>query len=194
MFSRYLRVLAHVPRWAVLPVIRRQTVAEHSFFVAHYVAELLDHPIYKHKHPDWKLAALKYAVMHDRSEARTGDFPGPIKRMMQDPVRRMRLEEKAEASIGPAPYKDEAIRQLIKAADTIEEYFYLSSEAQLGSRVVEILVSEGYDRMRRALRDAGLDDMIEHVAREANAFERGLQTLTDDTDLPDEPDEIPFPQ
>lgn len=193
MFSRYLRVLAHVPRWVVVPVIRRQNVAEHSFFVAHYVAELLDHPVFKNKHSDWKYAAMRYAVMHDRSEARTGDFPGPIKRMMQDPVRRMRLEEKAEASLGPAPYKDDLIRRVVKAADTIEEYFYLCSEQQMGSRVVEVLIFEGMDRMARALRDIDCYDLMDKIVGEAHAFERGLSTLTDDTDLPPEPEDIPFP-
>lgn len=192
MFSRYLRVLAHVPRWVVVPVIRRQTVAEHSFFVAHYVAELLDHPVFKDKHSDWKYAAMRYAVMHDRSEARMGDFPGPIKRMISDPVQRMRTEQKAEASLGPSPYKDDLIKRLVKAADTIEEYFYLCSEQQMGSRVVEVLLFEGMDRMDRALRDIGCHDLMDKIIGEAHAFERGIQTMTNNDDLPPEIEDIPF--
>jgi len=183
MFNHYLRGLATVPRWNVVPVIRRQYVAEHTFFVCQYVSELLDHPFYKNAHPDWKLAALRYALVHDAEEARMSDIPGPVKRMIKDDDKLREVEGRVLASMGLNAYSDQKIKQLVKAADTIDEYFYLCSEAQLGSKIVKVLIKQVEERMTEALTRAGVGDVLSKVLAQAHKLDDGLYTLSNDDDL-----------
>ena len=180
MFNHYLRVLAHIPRWSVLPVIRRQSVAEHSFFVSVYVSQLLDHPRFKAKHSEWKEKALRYALVHDAAEARTGDLPGPIKRAIIDRDKFEGVEAAAMSSMGLNPYCDEDIRLIVKAADAAEEYFYLASEAQMGSKVVKVLLRQAEERLEKAFRNAGVHDWMTKVVSQAHKLDDGLVTLYGD--------------
>jgi len=183
MFNHYLRGLATVPRWNVVPVVRRQYVAEHTYFVCQYVSELLDHPYYKSAHPDWKLAALRYALVHDAEEARMSDIPGPVKRMIKDDDKLREVEGRVLASMGLSVYSDEKIKRLVKAADTIDEYFYLCSEAQLGSKIVKVLIGQVHDRMVSALTLAGVPDVLSKVLAQAHKLDDGLYTLSNDDDM-----------
>jgi len=183
MFNHYLRGLATVPRWNVVPVIRRQYVAEHTYFVCQYVSELLDHPSYKDAHPDWKLAALRYALVHDAEEARMSDIPGPVKRMIKDDDKLREVEGAVMRSMGLNPYVDDKMKKLVKAADTIDEYFYLCSEAQLGSKIVKVLIRQVEERMTLALTVARVPDVLSKVLSQAHKLDDGLYTLSNDDDL-----------
>lgn len=84
---RWSRRLSFVPRWVVVPVLRRQSVAEHCFHVARTVLWLGPQHAQWHRGsaaPDsmqltFKLACLEKALTHDDDEASSGDRPSPSK-------------------------------------------------------------------------------------------------------------------
>jgi len=75
---RQIRRLKYVDRWSVIPTIRRQSVADHSFHVI-WIATWLAQ---KTNQYDNSLASeiLLHGITHDKSESYTGDIPSPAKR------------------------------------------------------------------------------------------------------------------
>lgn len=70
--------LSHVPRWCIVPMTRPQTVAEHSYRVAIMVSWMLGMGL--------DCLTLTRALSHDVEEARTGDIPGPTKRILSSDI------------------------------------------------------------------------------------------------------------
>lgn len=191
MFNHYARVLAFIPRWAVVPVVRRQHVAEHSYYVSLYTMELLKLDAFRHWHSDKKLCAIQYALTHDMAEARMSDIPGPVKRMTQNKEKYDLVESRVVSDMGYAGYVDEDIQKLIKVADLIDEYFYLSVEVSLGSNFPLILRQQVRDRLSSAvnvLLGFGSDaaEVMACVDMEANTVEEsGFWTLSNNSDVED---------
>lgn len=199
MFSHYARVLASVPRWSIVPVTRRQYVAEHSYFVSLYVAELLGLSIFDHWTAERKLAAIKYALIHDAGEARMGDTPGPVKRLT---VNRPAFDE-VEAAVtrgmgytdrnGFGWHTDSEIKLVVKAADLIDEFFYLNMEASMGSKIVTNLVQQVEFRLLSALEKLPWDSdpncyfsartLFAEISEEAAALDAGIETLSNNDDV-----------
>lgn len=158
MFSHYFRMLSHVPRWAIIPKLRQQSVAEHSYYVSLYVAELV-----QQHHNDWdpqkKFQAVMYALIHDAAEARMGDWPGPVKRMLVDDDKKHAHEAKVLVQMGwSAEFvkgQDDIIR-LVKVADLIDETFYIGMELAMGNSMLENVWNGVLDRLGKAMMRAGL--------------------------------------
>lgn len=195
MFNHYARVLSSIPRWSVVPVLRRQYVAEHSYYVSLYTAELLGLSIFDHWHDDRKFACLRYALIHDAEEARMSDIPGPVKRMIKDPEKLAATEAKVLSGMGYtdkygyAWHVDEDIKRVIKAADLIDEFFYLHSEASMGSRIVSRLIDQVEYRLKTALdnlpgiTESGARDLFLMVSEEAASLDAGIETLSNNADV-----------
>jgi HD containing hydrolase-like enzyme len=68
-----------IRRWHMIPMLREQTLAEHSFNVAalHYVIRMRIDPSGNYTHP---MAGA--ALFHDIEEAFTGDIPTPTKKFL----------------------------------------------------------------------------------------------------------------
>jgi len=156
MFNHEYRRLSHVERWDTFPRIKRQSVAEHSFYVALYVSQICDLLGVKETQ---KLRAIDYALRHDASEAVTGDILGPIKKCI---VNQGRLEE--IESIFADQVHDYSMyrkagddhgtywtRDLIKVADKIDELFYTAEEQALGNRQVHRAYGHIMVGLRKAL-------------------------------------------
>jgi len=99
--------LSYVPRWVIVPMMRQQSVADHSFRVAVIVTELLAR--INHGRPDLipypDFGAILYsALLHDEKEAVTGDTPAPRK---------------------PVEVPDDAYDLIVKAADIMETRTWL---------------------------------------------------------------------
>lgn len=131
-----LRTLSHVPRWSVLRVIQRQTVADHSYYVSVYAGML---GATEKLGNDEAVSLLLNALWHDVPEVFTGDIPGPVKRavvnadfMQSYEVRgmldRFNLTKK---EISPK------VRLLLKFADLLDEVCYLTSEERIGNKEAE---------------------------------------------------------
>ena len=131
MFEREYRDLAHVPRWGIMPVIKRQSVAEHSYFVtlyAYHICEALnlEGPIVT--------ATLKHCVEHDRSEVYTSDIPGPVKRAVGKEAHDAYVKaEDPKRFTTPDGSGNKVAVAIRKLADLMDEYAYLTSEFDIGN-------------------------------------------------------------
>lgn len=106
-----LRRLRFVPRWAIVPTIRDQNVAEHSFHVTWLtvvVADWIGVPI--------TADLLLDALIHDHEEAITGDTPSTSKKQHAE----------------DAPLE----KCIIKVADCLEAWLYMEEERQMGNTCV----------------------------------------------------------
>lgn len=88
--------LTYVPRWTIVPMMRHQSVAEHSFRVA-LIAQDLGWRINR---PSLSLSAAICALSHDAEESVTGDIPSTAK--------------------PPTPFPEDAVGILVKLADLLE--------------------------------------------------------------------------
>ena len=155
MFNKYSRNLAAIPRYVLLHRIKTQSVAEHSYYVSLYVAELIER--YR---PDWdakkKYEAVRGALVHDIAEARLSDFPGPVKRAVVDARSLDKAEAAIRADMGYEWKEDADAKKLRKVADLIDELHYLTQEAALGNGTVHNIRNGVKSRLMRAWDVAGL--------------------------------------
>jgi hypothetical protein len=125
-YLRWLRRLSVIPRWSVVPVLRRQSVAEHSFHVSTLALWL----VRLHARRDdgkFELEVLRYALTHDIGEASTGDAPSPSK-------------PKSKAS------HEDQVKVLVKCADLIESIMFMHEESLLGNRMgMDYIVDRVYN-------------------------------------------------
>lgn len=111
--ARWLRRLSWVPRWAVVPVLHKQSVAEHSFHVIVLCRWLL--PLHARSgQGNFELEVLRRAIEHDADEAKSGDIPSPYKTR----------DETAEQS---------QVDAVVKCADKLEALLYVMEEIKLGN-------------------------------------------------------------
>lgn len=124
---RWLRRLSVVPRWSVMPTIRKQNVAEHSFHVASLSMWLvgLHARGYNGK---FELEVLRYALTHDVKEAIDGDMPSPSKKT-----------EPVDAS--------DQVKVVVKTADVLEAMLFMYEEQLMGNRMgVDDIIDYLYKR------------------------------------------------
>lgn len=135
MFEREYRDLAHVPRWAILPTTRTQSVAEHSFFVALYAAEIVSFALESgHCEVEDFAIIVQYALVHDRDESYLSDIPGPVKRNIVDSDKVKAYTKKMEETIFEAPIDVlEVYKRVVKVADLMDEVAFLWGESQMGN-------------------------------------------------------------
>lgn len=143
-FPPELRTMAVVPRWSVVWTLQRDTVANHTYFVAFYahaIARLIDW--------DGDLGELLYrALVHDAEECISGDIVSPIKDEIvserANAFLQLKLQERMPFVVQdleeidhltPEEEADEAWR-IIKAADKLDALIFLLTERRLGNGVV----------------------------------------------------------
>jgi len=116
--------LSVISRWVVVNTIKRQSVAEHCFNVERIARRIAE---------DWFEGAnldlvSQIALHHDDDEAITGDIPGPSKNV---------LSEKYLDSLTRAWYNGPCLeRQIVKLADKMEAYWFLTMEFKLGNKYI----------------------------------------------------------
>lgn len=112
---RWSRRLSVVPRWSVLPTVKSQNVAEHSFQVAQTVRWLLGFHIDGCKDPGFQMACINAALDHDLEEAAEGDAPSP-QRPKANP------EQAGQKTV------------VIKCADILEALAFIQDERLMGNQ------------------------------------------------------------
>lgn len=133
LFEREYRDLSHVPRWGIIPVIKRQTVAEHKYYVTLYISHICKalnlgcHTL---------VDALQHGLEHDRSECYTSDIPGPVKRSIVDSELEAIFEDNEDARRFETHKHDQRLEVVLirKLADLLDEYAYWFEEYMLGNR------------------------------------------------------------
>lgn len=113
--------LSIVPRWVIVPTIRRQSVAEHSFNVAIIVQELLN------KYPHLTETVRPYQLMfhalhHDLDECITGDIPRHAKKVVLRAKRDMvdLITDRPEVSLTISEIEIIKLADIMEAATWIE--------------------------------------------------------------------------
>jgi len=125
---RGTRRLSYVQRWGIVPKIRPQSVAEHSYYVALYTMRICD--ILKVL-PEIKVQAVSYALVHDMAEAFTADIPSPLKKRLSD-------YEGAEKAVkkwmlGDTSNPDAMVKSIVKIADLLDAVVWLTEEESMGN-------------------------------------------------------------
>lgn len=118
---------AHVQRWHVVNVHRRQTLAEHHYIVT-MIAIYLAHELGFASRPSF-LDFIYTCLEHDLAEVRIGDIPTPGKKFLAQFGHGV---SQAEASLHEVPLFsdplleiDAALSRCIKLADLIESVVYI---------------------------------------------------------------------
>lgn len=136
-FNPRLRLASRVKRWAVNHVIDEQSIAEHSFFVAHYAYSI----VCKLGREDLGPLCVLRAIWHDVDETITGDAPGPIKRKFYNVDKQALSDEHykiygVESDFPPLPPIDKSlVEAAVKCGDYIDEMMYASVEVSKGNAV-----------------------------------------------------------
>ncbi len=155
MFEREYRDLAHVPRWGVAPVVRRQSVAEHSYFVALYTSHICD-VIYGTDYASTilKLNTVRCALEHDRAETYMSDIPGPVKRAVIGGANEAKYVKEEDAKRFGYDFRlDGASRSIVKLADLMDEYAYWVEECRLGNTYFSSIAPHIAKRIQRQAAD-----------------------------------------
>lgn len=109
-----LRRLSFVPRWVIMPTIRKQSVAEHSYGVTVIARALLS--IHSEGHTDtFKLGVINSAIDHDKLEAQTGDTPS------------------SDKPYEPPTANTDQTKVVVKCADYLEALMFLHEETLMGN-------------------------------------------------------------
>lgn len=148
MFDFEYRNLAHVPRWVIASTIKTQSVAEHTFFVVLYTYQLAK---WLGMDVEDRFHLLVMAIMHDVPEYVTGDMPGPVKRMVVDKDKLNEYEGRIYKGLDLTVNISVAEKQVIKAADLIDECFFLRGELNMGNKTVMLQLENAMSRMERAI-------------------------------------------
>jgi 5'-deoxynucleotidase YfbR-like HD superfamily hydrolase len=154
VFERELRELSFVPRWSIARVHQRQTVAEHSFYVALYADQIAD--FLGINDPTTRLSLIRLALWHDVEESFTGDIPGPMKAAILDGERyRQAIDKGLKRRFPGAPdprfYDFTPYTEILKVANLVEESMYLATEMQMGNQAVAHLYEIHIKRTRDAI-------------------------------------------
>lgn len=159
-FSQFVRMMSHVPRWTIIRKNRQQNIAEHTFYVTYYLMVLIEEHMW-YWSPYQKYAALQYALVHDMAEARMSDIPGPVKRSIRDPLKFEQIEHDVLADIGVEDIGcDDEIKALVKVADLIDEFFFISEEVAMGNKTLDRVHVGVSNRLQSAIAKAGLPASI----------------------------------
>lgn len=115
------RRLSIVPRWSIIPTIRQQNVAEHSFQVAVLTRYLVSFHAESSSRVFFSECLIE-ALGHDMEEAVEGDMPGgPVKKKDFEAL----TKEKGQ------------VWAVVKMADMLEAYLFLEEERALGNAQVK---------------------------------------------------------
>jgi 5'-deoxynucleotidase YfbR-like HD superfamily hydrolase len=115
-----LLALSHVPRWSIVPHIRPQSVAEHSYRVWAIADLLMDLIQYNGDRGE----VAKWALMHDAPESRSGDIPGVFKHGIEEAIR-VREHEVCEWFEDDKCGVSTTALIIVKVADLIETFTFI---------------------------------------------------------------------
>ena len=142
-----------VSRWTIVRTAKPQSLAEHTFNVVMIARAICKELGIDDSH------ITKLALEHDLDEVKTGDIPTPAKRYMESQGANI-----FQLFSGGKNDSDEIERIIIKAADTMESFWFIS-ENGVGRHGEHVKKNMG-SKMDKVLNGAGgdLSDAITAVA------------------------------
>lgn len=154
---RDVRRVAAVSRWAIVPTIRRQSVAEHMYFVGLYTSEACQR---LGLGPEETTQALAYALEHDLAEAYTGDMASPIKKHLGGALDA--FEERVIQHLLGRPRRavSKLTHDIVAFADRLEAAVWLAEEVAMGNARVTHLRDRLVAKALEAAQDVGLTSML----------------------------------
>ena len=155
--------MRYITRWGLMRNTFSENISEHSHQVAvlaHAMA-LIRRDILKLEGPDPDRCAVA-ALYHDVSETLTGDMPTPIKYYNEDIKQAYKqvekiacnrllsmLPEQLRQSYAPMILEeDEAVTQMVKAADKLSAYLKCLEEQKAGNTEFESAANQTWVAMR----------------------------------------------
>lgn len=165
MFERELRTLSHVPRWAIVRTIQRQSVAEHSYYVAIYadqIAELIE----------WQGSRrnlMRLAMFHDMDEILSGDIASPAKAVLNCAEYRTWSSKLMSGRFSyfeewfqSEPGRVKEALTILHVADWLEGVLFLCDEEFLGNKNVRDVRCHCEERLFEAIKllPATMEDVI----------------------------------
>jgi 5'-deoxynucleotidase len=187
-FFAYLYRLKYIDRWSLMWNMRRDTVAEHSYYVsaiAHMLCTIANE-VYGRNVPTDRVVSI--ALFHDASEVLTGDIPQPVKHNNDKILRNFReIEEVAvEKLIETIPQEishvyrsliqdhDSELYRWVKAADLLEAYIKCLTELSTGNR--EFIVAK--QQILESLQKMNMPEVDYFLTHMSASFDKTLDEIT----------------
>lgn len=162
-FIYRLRGLSFVTRWNFHPVTRRETVAEHTAWVAIYammIASMEQEIQGGEVNYRWVGECVMAALMHDWEESVTGDLPSLVKNVCRSEW--SKVEEAGFNQLmstlpdshplrrfAPLWRPSNAVQVIVKAADLLDRVIYGWEEKLRGNQAFTSIVDETVMQLRR---------------------------------------------
>ena len=173
MFERGIRDFEIIERWGIVRAHRRGSVAAHSHRVAIYADQIAEFISWKGD----RAALLRFALWHDAFELVTGDMPGPVKRMLIDPVRAKRVEADILSSMFPGmewTHPGPEVCAIVKVADCIDELLWLIVEFRMGNDMLQTVMNDSAKRLEAKMKELPCSILTRAM------LEKELQQVIDD--------------
>ena len=168
--------MRYITRWGLMRNTFSENLTEHSYMtavLAHALA-LIRRDILKLEGPEPDRCAVA-ALYHDASEILTGDLPTPVKYYNPDIKQAYKqvekiacnrllsmLPEQLRQSYAPMILEeDEAVTQMVKAADKLSAYLKCLEEQKAGNTEFESAANQTWVAMR-AMRQPELDWFLDN--------------------------------
>lgn len=146
--------LSVITRWVVVNTIKKQSVAEHCFNVER-IARRIAMQWFGIQDAKTLDTISQIALHHDDDEAVTGDIPSPAKNVLSEAYLDAHRDLWYNA---PSPE-----REIVKLADKMEAYIFLSMETALGNSYIQDYRNEIAQKIINWISEGGFDDRIRAV-------------------------------
>ncbi len=169
LFPPELRTASIVPRWSVVWTLTRDSVANHSYYVAMYVKAIATVIRWLENYPDKMLAMVAWmslicsALSHDLDETISGDLVAPVKieildRNRYDDYIRLKMQERMPGLLSEMDQTEDTLPpelfdqmwSIITVADRLDALLFLIGERRLGNGVVASRIPSALARLEAA--------------------------------------------
>lgn len=167
-FPPEFRTASVVPRWSIVWTLTRDTLSNHSFFVALYANQIA-------RMIEWNgpvAMVLWRGLTHDLDETITGDIVAPVKKEIVDTDRAQgyilgQMQERMATVIDQNTewmdydmHDDKRWKEagrIVKAADRLDALLFLTVEKRMGNGVVAPRIPEVYEGLRASWQELPAD-------------------------------------